>query len=233
MMIAGRPAKILLIDSNVYFSKRVGDALRSEGFEVVSANQAAFALTTLEYDMPAAVLCATNMREMGALEIAGIIHADPKNATLPVIAVGDGNQRGLMESFQAGCDDYIDRHRSPAAIAAHVKANYREQSRRISADADAGAVGHQFEREPGASRSSRRDADAGACATDGRSAHQRGRNRCAALFRRRRNHARGERQSFRRRSGDPHLEKRARRQRNLQICVRSNFLAAHGAANGH
>ncbi len=121
MMIGGRPAKILLIDSNVYFSKRVSEALRREGFEVVTANQAAFALTTIEYDMPAAVLCATNLREMGAMQIAGIIHADPKNAALPVIAIGDGSQRALMESFQAGCDDYVDRHRPPAAIAAHVK----------------------------------------------------------------------------------------------------------------
>jgi CheY-like chemotaxis protein len=121
MMIAGRPAKILLIDSNVYFSKRLGDALRKEGFEVISANQAAFALTTLEYDAPVAILCATNMREMGALEIANVVHADPKNAALPIIAIGDGSQRALLESFQAGCDDYIDRHRPPATIAAHVK----------------------------------------------------------------------------------------------------------------
>jgi CheY-like chemotaxis protein len=121
MMVAGRPARILLIDSNVYFSKRLGDALRKEGFEVISANQAAFALTTLEYDAPVAILCATNMREMGALEIANVVHADPKNATLPIIAIGDGSQRALLESFQAGCDDYIDRHRSPATIAAHVK----------------------------------------------------------------------------------------------------------------
>ena len=88
---------------------------------MVAATQASFALTTLEYDMPAAVLCATNMREMGALEIAGIIHADPKNSELPIIAIGDGSQGALMESFQAGCDDYIDRHRPPAAIAAHVR----------------------------------------------------------------------------------------------------------------
>ena len=113
--------RILLIDSNVYFSKRLGDALRKEGFEVISANQAAFALTTLEYDAPVAILCATNMREMNALEIASIVHADPKNAALPIIAIGDGSQRALLESFQAGCDDYIDRHRSPATIAAHVK----------------------------------------------------------------------------------------------------------------
>src|SRR6202140_3670588 len=119
--MASRPAKILLIDSNVYFSKRLGDALRKEGFEVISATQAAFALTTLEYDAPVAILCATNMREMGALEIANIVHADPKNAALPIIAIGDGSQRALLESFQAGCDDYIDRHRPPAAIAAHVK----------------------------------------------------------------------------------------------------------------
>jgi CheY-like chemotaxis protein len=121
MTAAARPYKILLIDSNVYFAKRVGEALKREGFEVTTATQAAFGLTTLEYDRPAAVLCASNMREMGALEIAGIIHADPKNATLPVIAVGDGTARALMESFQAGCDDYVDRHSPPAAIAAHVK----------------------------------------------------------------------------------------------------------------
>ena len=113
MIEPGRVAKILLIDSNVYFSKRLSDALKREGFEVLSSTQPAFALTTLEYDMPTAVVCATNMREMGALEIAKIIHADPKNAALPIIALGDGSQRALMEAFQAGCDDYIDRGRQP------------------------------------------------------------------------------------------------------------------------
>jgi CheY-like chemotaxis protein len=111
VIFAGRPAKILLIDSNVYFTKRLSDALKREGFEVVSSTQAAFALTTLEYDTPTAIVCASNMREMGALEIARIIHTDPKNAALPIVALGDGSQRALMEAFQAGCDDYIDRSR--------------------------------------------------------------------------------------------------------------------------
>lgn len=121
MITPSRALKVLLIDSNVYFSKRLTDALKREGFEVLSSTQPAFALTTLEYDAPAAIVCATNMREMGALEIAQIIHADPKNASLPVIALGDGSQRALMEAFQAGCADYIDRHGAPAAIAAHIK----------------------------------------------------------------------------------------------------------------
>src|SRR5450432_1507886 len=117
----GRVPKILLIDSNVYFSKRLSDALKREGFEVQASTQPAFALTTLEYDAPTAVVCATHMREMGALEIAKIIHADPKNASLPIIALGDGSQRALMEAFQAGCDDYIDRGRQPAVIATHIR----------------------------------------------------------------------------------------------------------------
>jgi CheY-like chemotaxis protein len=111
----------LLIDSNVYFSKRLSDALKREGFQVQASTQPAFALTTLEYDTPTAVVCATNMRDMGALEIANIIKADPKNANLPIIALGDGSQRALMEAFQAGCDDYIDRQRQPAVIASHIR----------------------------------------------------------------------------------------------------------------
>jgi len=119
--LPGRSVKILLIDSNVYFAKRLGDALKREGFEVQTSTQAAFALTTLEYDAPTAIVCATKMREMGALEIARIIHADAKNTSLPIIALGDGSQRALMEAFQAGCDDYIERNQQPGVIASHVK----------------------------------------------------------------------------------------------------------------
>ena len=121
MILAGRPAKILLIDTNVYFSKRLSDALKREGFEVNCSTQPAFALTTLEYDCPSAIVCSTNMREMGALDIARMIRADSKNSTLPIVALGDGSQRALMEAFQAGCDDYIDRSRPPAVIATHIR----------------------------------------------------------------------------------------------------------------
>ncbi len=121
MMTPGKAARILLIDSNVLFAKRLGDALKREGFDVTTSTQPSFALTTIEYDPPSAIACSTNMREMGALEIAQIIHADPRNSALPIIALGDGSQRALMEAFQAGCDDYIDRTLSPAVIANHLR----------------------------------------------------------------------------------------------------------------
>jgi CheY-like chemotaxis protein len=121
MSVSPSLPRILLIDSNVYFSKRLGDALKQQGFEVVPSAQAAYALTMLEWNAPTAILCATNLREMGALEMAPIIRADPKTANIPLIAVGGGGDQALLEAYRAGCDDYVDRRRPPADIAAHVR----------------------------------------------------------------------------------------------------------------
>ncbi|HLW80512.1 MAG TPA: DUF4388 domain-containing protein [Candidatus Acidoferrales bacterium] len=122
MISPGAQPKILLIDSNVYFCRKLSAALKSEGFEVLTSSQGAYALTMLEWNRPAAVLCATNLREMGAYEIAPILHADAKTATIPIIAVGNGGDQALMEAFRSGCDDYVDRRRAPEEIAAHVRA---------------------------------------------------------------------------------------------------------------
>ncbi|MHB8524573.1 MAG: DUF4388 domain-containing protein [Candidatus Acidiferrales bacterium] len=114
--------KVLLIDSNVYFCRRLSDALKKEGFEVLTSSQAAYSLTMLEWNTPAVILCATNLREMSAYEIAPLLHADPKTANIPLIAVGNGGDQALMEAFRRGCDDYVDRRRGPEDIAAHVRA---------------------------------------------------------------------------------------------------------------
>jgi CheY-like chemotaxis protein len=117
---ANRP-RLLLIDSNVYFAKKLGDALKQQGFDVVPCTQAAYALTMLEWNAPMAILCATNLREMGALDMAPILRADPKTAAIPLIAVGAGSDQALLEAYRAGCDDYVDRHRAHADIATHVR----------------------------------------------------------------------------------------------------------------
>jgi CheY-like chemotaxis protein len=113
--------RILLIDSNVFFAKRLGDALKQQGFDVVPSTQAAYALTMIEWNAPMAILCATNLREMGALEIAPILRADPKTANIPLVAIGGGGDQALLEAYRAGCDDFVDRRRSPSDIAAHIR----------------------------------------------------------------------------------------------------------------
>jgi CheY-like chemotaxis protein len=118
---AAATVRVMLIDSNVLFSRRLGDALRREGLEVVHASQSAYALTMLEWNMPAAILCATNLREMGALEIAPLLRADPKTAQIPLIAISSGDSAALMDAFRAGCDECVDRRRPPEEIAAHIR----------------------------------------------------------------------------------------------------------------
>ena len=120
--------KLLLIDSNVFFAKRLSDALRLEGFDVVHNTQSAFALTSLEWDTPAAILCSTNLREMSAFELPKILANDSKTAHIPIIAMGDGGDQALMEAFRAGCDDYIDRRLGPEHIATHVRTFLRSHT---------------------------------------------------------------------------------------------------------
>ena len=128
MTNAGIQARVLLIDSNVFFAKRLGDAMKNEGFEVLHHTQSAFALTSLEWNTPDAILCATNLREMGAYELPKIVHGDVKTAHIPIIAMGDGGDQALMEAFRAGCAEYVDRRLGPEQIASHIKAFLRSHT---------------------------------------------------------------------------------------------------------
>jgi len=119
------PLRVLLIDSNVYFVKRITEALEKEGFEVLHHPVASYALTMIEWNPPDIILCATELREMGAFEIVPMLRNDPKTANTPLMALGNRVEKGPLEAYRAGCDDYIDRRRSPADIAAHVRAFLR------------------------------------------------------------------------------------------------------------
>ncbi|MGH9565903.1 MAG: DUF4388 domain-containing protein, partial [Candidatus Angelobacter sp.] len=104
------------------------EALKHEGFEVVHSPQAGYALTMLEYDAPCAILCSTSLREMNAHALPPIIHADPKTAHIPVIAMGDGGEQALMEAFRSGCADYIDKRLGPELIASQIKTFLRSHT---------------------------------------------------------------------------------------------------------
>jgi CheY-like chemotaxis protein len=117
--------RVLLIDSNVYFVKRMTEALEKEGFEVLHHPVASYALTMIEWNPPDIILCATELREMGAFEIVPMLRNDPKTVNTPLLALGNSGEKGPLEAYRAGCDDYIDRRGNPADIAAHVRSFVR------------------------------------------------------------------------------------------------------------
>jgi DNA-binding response OmpR family regulator len=129
MQAPGRAqSKVLIIDSNVFFAKRLSDAFKHEGFDVIHSTQSAYALTMLEWNMPDAIVCSTQLREMSAYEIPRILRSDSKTALIPIVAMGDGGEQALMDAFRAGCDDYVDRRVGPEAIANHVRTFLRSHN---------------------------------------------------------------------------------------------------------
>lgn len=120
MNATGTEPKVFVVDTNLFFVKRLSEALRQLGFVAVHCSEPAYALTMIEWNMPVAVLCATSMSNAMGLEIPGILRADPKTSHIPVIAIGDRGQQSQLETLRAGYADFIDRRLGAEEIAAHV-----------------------------------------------------------------------------------------------------------------
>ena len=112
--------KILVVDTNLFFVKRLTEALRQQGFEVVHSTEAAYALTMIEWNMPVAILCGVNLRNSNSFEIPSILRADVKTRHIPVIGIGDRGQQSQLQALRAGYDDFLDRRLSAEEIAAHL-----------------------------------------------------------------------------------------------------------------
>jgi CheY-like chemotaxis protein len=115
------PIRVLLIDTNVYFVRRMTEALKKAGFEIIHHPTASYALTMLEWNTPDVILCATELREMGAFEMVPILRSDAKTAKIPFMALGNGGDQGLLQAYRAGCDDYIDRRGDVSAIVGKIE----------------------------------------------------------------------------------------------------------------
>ncbi len=118
----GSLGKVFVVDSNLLFVKRLSDALREEGFEPVHCAEAAYALTMIEWNMPAAILCSLGPRDSTGFEIPAILREDAKTSHIPVIAIGDRGQRSQLEVLRAGYEDFLDRRLAADEIAVHVTA---------------------------------------------------------------------------------------------------------------
>ncbi|HEV2349684.1 MAG TPA: DUF4388 domain-containing protein [Terriglobia bacterium] len=112
--------KVFVVDSNLFFVKRLTEALKQKGFEAVHCSEAAYALTMMEWNMPVAILCSTASRGPNTFEIPAILRADSKTSHIPVIAIGDRGQQSQLEVLRAGYEDFVDRRLGAEEIAAHL-----------------------------------------------------------------------------------------------------------------
>jgi CheY-like chemotaxis protein len=112
--------RILLVDTNRFFVKRLTEELRREGFEVVHCCEPAYALTAVEWNTPVAILCATRFGDSGGYAMPGILQGDAKTRHIPVIAIGEGDNDSPLEAYRAGYHDFVDRRWGAKEIAGHL-----------------------------------------------------------------------------------------------------------------
>jgi len=101
---------ILIIDDSPTNLKLLRVLLLSEGFSVRSAVHAAQALAELERSVPDAILTDLQLPDMDGLELTRRIKADPRFATVPVVAVtAFAMVADRQQALAVGCADYISK----------------------------------------------------------------------------------------------------------------------------
>ena len=112
--------KILVVDPNVFFVKRLAQALAEHGYEVVHCSEAAYALTMIEWNMPVAILCSIYSHNSNGFDIPSILQADSSTRHIPVVAIGDRGRLSHLEALRAGYMDFVDRRLGADEIVSHL-----------------------------------------------------------------------------------------------------------------
>ncbi len=116
---------ILVVDDNTTNLKLLSVLLRSEGYEVLAAQDAQQALEILRRVRPRLILMDLQMPGMDGFELTARIKADPSTRGIPVVAVTSYAMKGDEEkALAAGCDGYhtkpIDTVAFPAIVARYL-----------------------------------------------------------------------------------------------------------------
>ena len=116
----GEHGKLILVDTNLFFVKRLTEELQKQGLEIVHCTEPAYALTAVEWNMPVAILCATNLANSDVYAIPGILRTDEATRHIAVIAIGDGGQEPFHDALRAGYHDFIERRIGAREVAGRV-----------------------------------------------------------------------------------------------------------------
>lgn len=116
------PVKILVVDDNEMNLKMVSAILLKEGYETVTAIDAAKALQVLESGVPDLAILDVMMPDMDGFELCRRLRHRPDTTAIPIIiltALNELDER--LKAFEAGADDFIAKPFQPQELVARVK----------------------------------------------------------------------------------------------------------------
>jgi signal transduction histidine kinase/CheY-like chemotaxis protein len=127
--VAGSPAAgprseaILVVEDNAANMRLITELLRARGFTILEAQNGEEALSKLRRLTPQLILMDIQLPGMDGLACTREIRKDPKNASIPIVALTAHAMRGDEErARQAGCVGYITKPINTAQFAGQIEA---------------------------------------------------------------------------------------------------------------
>ena len=116
-------AKILIVDDEPNVLRMVSYTLQAEGYEVITAQNGAEAISKAQTESPDLVLLDVMLPDMSGLEVCAEIRKRPETIDLPVIMLSALAQvPDKIKGLEAGADEYITKPITPGELLARIKA---------------------------------------------------------------------------------------------------------------
>ncbi len=122
------PKRILAVDDDADYLASLGDALRSEGYDLVLARSGEEAIELLAVQSVDCILLDLTMPGLGGQETCQHLKTSPVVRDTPLIILTSRSDReAMIDSLGAGADDYIAKSGDLTVLKARVRAQIRRK----------------------------------------------------------------------------------------------------------
>lgn len=137
-MIAEKKTRVLVVDDEPQILRVLRRSLESNGYEVVTAPEAATALDTLRTSQVHMVITDLRMPDMDGVELCSEIR---KSSSMPILIISvKGEEETKVRALDAGADDYVTKPFGIDELMARVRALSRRAAN-LSTDSPMLSIG--------------------------------------------------------------------------------------------
>jgi len=122
------PKKILAVDDSPTYLHELAEELHKEGYDIIAARSGKEALELLKVEQVDCILLDLVMPELSGQETCRIIKKTPAWRNIPLLVLtAEEETKAMVESINAGADDYIPKSSDCEVLKARLRAQLRRK----------------------------------------------------------------------------------------------------------
>jgi two-component system, OmpR family, KDP operon response regulator KdpE len=126
MTAAGDRTPILVVDDEPQTRRLLRTSLAVQGYQVLEAGSGAAAIAMIGREKPEAVILDLGLPDLDGLDVIRRVRAG--GSKVPIIVLSSrGDERGKVEAFDLGADDYVTKPFGMAELVARIRAAIRHR----------------------------------------------------------------------------------------------------------